>query len=59
MISAFRFLFRVITHKKKKKEWEKADDILISSFLPPTTALFFAELGFSDQRIGLFMSMTL
>lgn len=57
MISAFRFLFHVIG-KKREKEWEKADDILISSFLP-TTALFFAELGFSDRRIGLFMSMTL
>lgn len=50
MISAFRF---VSCYKKKK---EKKNGILI---LPPTTALFFAELGFSDRRIGLFMSMTL
>lgn len=56
MIYAFRFLFRVIK-KKKRKRMGKADDILISSF--QQTALFFAELGFSDRRIGLFMSMTL
>lgn len=56
MISAFRFLFRVIRKKKGEKEWEK---LMIYLFLPPTTALFFAELGFSDRRIGLFMSMTL
>lgn len=58
MIICISFSVSCYKQKKREKEWEKAADILISSFLP-TTALFFAELGFSDRRIGLFMSMTL
>lgn len=56
MIICISFFVSCYKKMEREKEWEKADDILI---LPPTTALFFAELGFSDRRIGLFMSMTL